>query len=579
MTPVFPPPLLTRGARRRVSLLALGLTCLLPVAAAAQQEVMGGMTWMTQFPATWNAGAPKVVSDGLHFYAVFCGVDGSPSNCSIAKKRGDGIEAWTFGNHTFTSNQPAITIIDRKGRLNIFYNNPQLRHIRFDHPSVNLTEVVQVPVSFSAPVGYLHASYDAKDDIIMLAFNETTSWTMYFGSKNTDTNGWVFSALPAAGTGKMFLYARSLRAGGQYRVLAGEHVVSGPNFSYTGAILFESPGPSGPWTQRVLHRVTGNNLGVPYGNWVLANDLQADASGHVRAMLHITELGSGHAAPLDGLYLLREEDGYVPHLIDSGIEDGFTLYVDPSGVHLAFARNQIQVSPFVSQPGIVWYRSDDAGVTWTRSPTGYPRKINPVHVDSRNGSMLGPDDLFLASGENPGLGAYDSVIFGGASLGLPISATRYDYEYLDDDGTWDYLRAYTDVESGRSYYYIYDYDPDLSFSVSYSYTTGSYYQVYIADSDGSVRYYNSDGYEYTNANGPRVTEYWYDDTRDGTRDYLYLYKDRSADILWWAIYDFDTQGNWNLTYVYYRGTYWYIEFRSSNGHFTRYDSTGFQESG
>ena len=116
----------------------------------------------------------------------------------------------------------------------------------------------------------------------------------------------------------------------------------------------------------MLHRVTGNNLGVPCENWVLANDLQADASGHVRAMLHITELGSGHPAPLDGLYPLREEDGYVTHLIDSSIEDGFTLYVDPSGVHLAFARNQIQVSPFVSQPGIVWYRSDDGGVICDR---------------------------------------------------------------------------------------------------------------------------------------------------------------------------------------------------------------------
>ena len=122
--------------------------------------------------------------------------------------------------------------------------------------------------------------------------------------------------------------------------------------------------------------------------------------------------------------------------------------------------------------------------------------------------MLGPDDFFLASGENPDLRAYASVIFGGASLGLPISATRYDYQYLDDDDTWDYVRAYTDVESGQLVFLHYRYDPDLSFSVTYCYTASSYYQVYIADSDGSVRYYNSDGSEYTKASGPLVTEYW-----------------------------------------------------------------------
>jgi hypothetical protein len=567
-------------------LVVVAISCLSPLGseAVAQQSIYGNMTWMTHYPSTWNAGAPKIVSDGLHFYVAFCGLDGSEKTCGVARKRGDGIESWTIEPRRFEANQPAALIIDRKGRLNIFYNDLQLRlhHLRLDHPSVNLADWSEIPVNFTGPVGYLHASYDAVDDIIMLAFAETGTWTTYFGVKHTDANTWMMAPLPPNTPGTLLMYARALRANGRYYLLLSEHIVNGPNANYSAAVMFDSSNASGPWTRRDLHRITGTNLGIPYQNWVLANDLQADANGNVRALLHITENGSGHAGALDGLYLLRQEDGYLPQFIGSAIEDGYSLYVDPSGAHVAFGRGQVQVSPFVFQPGIVWYRSDDGGVTWNRNALGgYPREVNPSLVDLRNGSMAGPSLRYIASLENQPGPIFDTVVFNGLALQTPSSDTRYDYEYLEADGTWDYLRAYTDAGTGRSYYYIYDYDSDSSFSVTYSYTAGSYYQVYIADSDGSYRYYNSDGFQvsYQAPQPPQITAYWYDDAEDGARNYLYLHREPAAELLWWVIYDFNSAGGYDLTYVYYRGTYWYLELRSADGHYTRSDSTGFYETG
>lgn len=109
--------------------------------------------------------------------------------------------------------------------------------------------------------------------------------------------------------------------------------------------------------------------------------------------------------------------------------------------------------------------------------------------------------------------------------------------------------------------------------MTYSYTAGDYYHVYIGRSNGAYRYYNSDGYQFSHA-APEITEYWYTDTKDGTQDWIYIYRDPSADLLWWAIYDFDVLGNWNLTYVYYLGNYWYLELRSSLGPYQRWDSSG-----
>jgi hypothetical protein len=475
---------------RRFSQVALAsLFCwLLPAYAAAQETIVSGMTWMTQFPSTWNAGAPKLVSDGLFYYAVICGPGGSSSLCTVARKRGDGTDAWTFSSRSFWTSQPASVVIDRKGRLNIFYNDYQLRHLRIDVPSVRIDDWTAISTGFSPNVGYLHASYNAVGDELIVTFNETSTWTLYVGRKNGE-GPWTYSALPAAPPGVIYMYARTVAMPGRYAVLVGEHTVSGPNFAYTAALMFEATSASGPWTTRELHRVTGNNLGVPYENWVLANDLQIDSAGRLRAMLHITELGSGRPNPLDGVFILREEDNYVPRFIASGIEDGFTLYVDPSGVHLAFTRDVATPS---ASAGIVWFRSDDHGATWQKQLNGFVRLINPVLVDLRSGSMIAPDLHILASDWN-NFGPFDRVLFGGITLNVAETDDRYAHEYVDDDGTVDYIRGFRDVPSGRSFYYIYDRELDGSYTWNYSYSAGGYYQVYTAHSDGSYRYYNADG--------------------------------------------------------------------------------------
>ncbi|MGH7353550.1 MAG: hypothetical protein ACRELS_03115, partial [Candidatus Rokuibacteriota bacterium] len=249
-----------RGAHcDAVLLFTVVLAILFPSLVVGDELLMGGMTWMTQYPATWNAGAPKVVSDGLHDYAVLCGFSSSQTLCSVVRKRG--LEGWTQGGATWISVQPPVAVIDRKGRLNIFYNDPQLHHIRFDHPSVDILHWVEIPTRFSGPVAYLHAGYDASIDTIMLAFNETTTWTVYFAVKYTDVNDWIISTLPSADPNTLYLYARTLHAGGRYFVLVGEHPRGSPNANYTAAILFESASPFGPWGTRVIHRVTGENAG------------------------------------------------------------------------------------------------------------------------------------------------------------------------------------------------------------------------------------------------------------------------------------------------------------------------------
>ena len=81
---------------RRCVVCALVLPGLLLVvsvrAAAPSQRVVGPMSWMTQFMPTWNPGAPKIVSDGLHYYAAVCCVD-TPTSWSVARRRGS--EGWS----------------------------------------------------------------------------------------------------------------------------------------------------------------------------------------------------------------------------------------------------------------------------------------------------------------------------------------------------------------------------------------------------------------------------------------------------------------------------------------------------
>ena len=170
------------------------------------------MSWMTQFMPTWNPGAPKVVSDGLHSYAAVCCVD-TPTSWSVVRRRGS--EGWSQAGPTFFSSQPPVIVIDRKGRLHIFSNGPQVRHRRYDHPAINLTQGIELPVAFAAPVAYLHASYDASSDTMMLAFSETSTWTTHVGVAHPDASDWLFTSLPEVDPSTFYLYVRTLRVGGR----------------------------------------------------------------------------------------------------------------------------------------------------------------------------------------------------------------------------------------------------------------------------------------------------------------------------------------------------------------------------
>ena len=474
--------------RRAYLLLAL-LVGLLPSPAAAQETIFGGMTWMTFFPSTWNAGAPKIVSDGLFYYAIFCGPGGS-FTCTMARKRGDANEPWTMSTHSWFSSQPPTMIIDRKGRLNFFYNDYQLKHIRIDQPQVNFDQWTEIPTDFVPQVAYLTASYNAISDEILVTFNETSIWTVYIGRKVGD-GPWTYTVVEERPTGKVDTYFRTVAVPGKYAILASEFVKGGPNYIYDAAVLFEATSASGPWTRREIHRVTGDNVGIPYENWVLANDLQMDSAGHLRALLHITESQSGHANSLDGLYLLREEDNYVPRFITGTLQDGWTLYVDPAGAHIAFLNDVVDTPPALFHLG--WFRSDDSGVTWQRQPNGIFDSINPVLVDMRSGSMIGPYLHVMTSDWTTATAAFDHVSFNTIDLSVPNTADRYAYEYVDGDGTTDYTRGFRDAATGREYSYVYDRHPDGSYQWRYSYSAGAYSQTYTAGSDGSYRYANSEG--------------------------------------------------------------------------------------
>lgn len=567
-----------RGRLRRGRALAFGLAaCVLLAApaATADQLLVGGMTWMNAFPSTWNAMAPKLVSDGLNSYAVLCGFSGSQNLCSVVRRRG--VEMWEQGARTFVASQPPVMVIDRKGRLNIFFNNPALHHLRFDHPAIDLIHSVDMPLQFSGDTGYLHASYDASTDTMLLAFNETSTWQLYFTVKYAD-NDWVPPGpLPAAAPGTLMLYARTLRASGRYYVLAGEHPLGSPNANYTAALLYESPSPTGPWSTRTLHRSTGMNLGVPYQNWVYPLDLQANAAGRLRATMQIAEPGSGHPPLPEGMYVAREEDGFALRLVGNGIDDGFGLHVDPSGAHFAFAL-RLSDSAYTHAGHLVSFRSDDDGATWQPAALLVSGDaLNPVTLDPRNGSMSGGKEIsyiYSASLSPP----FDRVLSSEIPLALANTANRYDYSSTGADGAVDYVRAFADPATARSYYYGYDRRADGSFTLTYVYYGGDFYQVYVFESRGAYRFYNSDGYSVTYER-PEEIFYWFTDD-DGSLDHIYIYRDRSLDIYWWQIVDYDVSGtNWTATYVYYRGSYWRIEITDSAGHFTRQDSTGLYESG
>lgn len=563
-----------------LSYLWLLLYILVAKTALAQETILSGLTWMTEFPATWNAAAPKVVSDGLCTYAVVCGFNGDPYVWSIARKRG--IEtSWQQGAPSYRTYQPPVAVIDRKGRLNIFFNSPQLRHFRYDHPSLDLANYTEIPFPFTDPVSYLHASYDAASDTILLSFNESSTYDLYFTVKYTDQNNWLAPvALPKASTDPIYLYATTLRSSGKYFLLAGEHPKGAANANYVAAVLFESASPLGPWQRRDLYRVYGNNAGTPYVNWVYPTDIQATPAGKVRVVYQLAESGSGHTGLKDGLYFAKEEDNYQPRFITSNVDDGFGLHITSSGKLMIFSLMQ----PSSTRPKsgkLIYVTSSDDGMTWSRAFPVVPggtdgAGINPCLLDCRNGSMLGGKGVGVMY-SSPSTAPFSSVQYATASLGTADTTQRFDYWYQSTDGTYDYIRSYIEPGTGRNYYYIYDFNSDGSYKVTYAYFTPGYYQVYIGRSNGSYEFYNSDGFRSA-YEAPESYGYWYTGS-DGARDYIYVYRDPSSGIYWWYIYDYDPQGNWVYTYVYNRPGYWYVEVRYSSGSSTRSDSTGFFESG
>jgi hypothetical protein len=291
--------------------------------------------------------------------------------------------------------------------------------------------------------------------------------------------------------------------------------------------------------------------------------------------MHIDEGGSGHPGLTEGMYLARIEDGFSPRLIGRHIDDGFTLDIDPSGIHTAFALIQSNVDDPESGH-LVAFRSVDGGVTWgagQRVVDG--QAVNPVLIQARNGSMLGGKSLEFIYTPTL-LPPFDSVLSSSIDLGVTDTDDRYDYHHAGSDGVMDYVRHYRDVRGDRAYTYTIDNAADGSHRLTYSYTSGDYTQTYTASSDGNFRYENSDGYQYDNV-PTKLVQYWYDDVEDGARNYIYIFRDPAEEILWWAIYDFNTAGSYDFTYVYYRGAYYYVEFRYADGRSLRYDSTGFYE--
>jgi hypothetical protein len=550
-----------------LSVVLLALGCLLLGVSSADETISSGMTWMTGFAPTWNPGAPKVVSDGLFSYAVVAGAGGSPGLWSLARQRG--IEGtWQQGAMVLHSGQPPVIVIDYKGRLNVFVNDSGPRHYRFNHPSVDLQTFQEILIPFTQSVGYLNASYDATTDTLLLVFNDSVSLGLHLTVKYTDANAWALPiALPTA-PGVAYLYARTLRARGRYMVLASEHPLGGPHANYTAAMLFESDSLVGPWQQRELHRVYGLNLGVPYQNWVFGLDLQQDVHGSVRVLLHINEDFSGHTPTPEGLHMAREEDNFSLCHIGGKIDDGFSLHIQPDGTMLALALLfSGQPVPYSGQ--LVFFQSVDGGLTWSsQEPVGTGMGVYACTIQARDGSMLGgkeADVMYSAPLTPP----FHTVSLASVPLRLADTPQRYDYWSQGSNGTRTYVRAYMEPNTGRSYYYVYEYAAS-SFSITYSYTAGNYYQVYLARSDGTYYYYNSDG-DIVGSYG-----YWFTDS-DGSRDYIFLFSDPPNQVHSWYVYNYDLRGDWAQTYVYYQGDYWYVGLQHSDGSFVRYDSTGFYE--
>jgi hypothetical protein len=560
----------------------LGFAC--PAARAAEPVIAGLSTVLTQLSPTWNAGAPKLASDGLFTYAALIGFNGDQYVWSIVRKRGTE-PGWQQGGVAIRSLQPPVMLVDRKGRLNLFFNEPALRHIRFDQPAVDLQAYVDIPVGYPGPTAYLHASYDARSDVMLVAFNDPTDYTLYVTSRYTDGNAWTpASPLPSPGTDGIYSYARVLRADGRYYVVASEHPRGTVNASYRAIVLWESASPLGPWNWRTIHRSVGINIGVPYKNWVFHADMQADPVGRIRILFNLNESDAGHDPWPRGFYVARSEDGYRPTLVaGSYVENGvtweprraFALYVDPDGPMLAIGRIS-KDAPGTPTGRIVAYRSDDAGARWSAPITlATDHGTDAVVLDARNGSLLpAAHASFLYTW--PGLPPHDSVQYTTLPLGLAPTAWRS--EGWDDrpDGTRVFVRAFTEHGSGRSHFFTYTHAADGTWRLDAKYSAGDFYRVYEARSNGSYRSYDSDGflvaYEAPESRGRWVVD------QDGSRDYVHFFADPANGVDWWYLYDYDTAGNWTFVWVFRQPGYWLIEHRTSSGSLLRYDSRGYRES-
>lgn len=542
--------------------------------AVADETILGGLSWMTHYPATWNAAAPKVVYDGLFTYTALTGFNGNENVWSIARRRGVDT-TWEQGAPSFTSNQPPVMYVDRKGRLNLLFNSPTLRHVRFPHPQVDMLEYQEIPTSFAGEVAYLSCSYDPVSDTALLAFNEVPSFTLRFCVKYTDGNDWSApSALPDAPAGDIWLYAKPILAGGRYAVLAGDHPRTDFNAGYVGAVLFESESPYGPWSARVLHQSVGNNRSIPYLNWCYPLDLQADAAGHLRAAMVIDEDGSGHTPVAEGLYVAREEDAYSLRLVGNHIDDGFPMTVDDSGVSLAFAKLTGDAPQLAGK--LVYFKSTDGAKTWSGPNLAAGESVNPALCDRRSGSVpMGKVAGFVCCAD--AAPPYQTYNWVQVPLGIADTANRHDGWTTGADGQADYVRSYTDPRHGLETWFFVDNVANGQNTLTYLYRERDYYQVYTAKANGSYSYYNSDGYSKS-YEAPVSYGYWYTGA-GGVQDYVYIFKDPANALDWWYTYVYDRTGAYVYTYVYHRGTYWYVEIRHSNGSFQKSDSTGYQASG
>ena len=154
--------------------------------------------------------------------------------------------------------------------------------------------------------------------------------------------------------------------------------------------------------------------------------------------------------------MAREEDNLSLRHIGGKIDDGFSLHIQPDGTMLALALllSGRQV-PYSGQ--LVFFQSVDGGLTWSsQEPVGTGMGVYACTIQARDGSMLGgkeADVMYSAPLTPP----FHTVSLASVPLRLADTPQRYDYWSQGSNGTRTYVRAYTEPNTGRSYYYVYEY--------------------------------------------------------------------------------------------------------------------------